>query len=72
MVMPFKFTNVPTDFVELMDRVFCEYLDKFVIVFIDDILIYCMTQEDHDKHLRLTLQTLKKHKLYAKFSKFKC
>ena len=54
---------------DLMIRVFREHLDKFVIVFIDDILIYSRNQEKHEEHLRLTLQILKEHQLYAKFSK---
>jgi hypothetical protein len=54
----------------LMNRVFCKYLDKFVQVFIDDILIYSRTTEEHDEHLRLVLQCLREHKLYGKFSKF--
>ena len=53
---------------DLMNRVFREYLDKFVIVFIDDILIYSKTQNEHEEHLEIVLQTLKEHKLYAKFS----
>ena len=54
---------------DLMNQVFREYLDSFVIVFIDDILIYSRTKEEHEQHLRLTLQVLRQHKLYAKFSK---
>ena len=54
---------------DLMNNVFCEYLDSFVIVFIDDILIYSKTKEEHEQHLRLTLQVLRQHQLYAKFSK---
>ena len=54
---------------DLMNRVFREYLDSFVIVFIDDILIYSKTKEEHEQHLRLTLQVLRQHQLYAKFSK---
>ena len=54
---------------DLMNRVFKEYLDKFVIVIIDDILIYSKTEEEHTEHLRIALETLRKEKLYAKFSK---
>ena len=56
---------------DLMHRVFKPYLDQFVVIFIDDILIYSKSKEDHERHLRLVLQTLKEHKLYAKFSKSK-
>ncbi|GKA62204.1 putative reverse transcriptase domain-containing protein, partial [Tanacetum coccineum] len=68
-VMPFSLTNVPAVFMDLMNRVCRPYLDKFVLVFIDDILIYSKTREDHVEHLRLVLELLKKEKLYAKFSK---
>jgi hypothetical protein len=53
----------------LMNKMFMEYLDKFVVVFIDDILIYSKTEEQHEEHLRLVLQKLREHQLYAKFSK---
>nr|GEX15208.1 hypothetical protein [Tanacetum cinerariifolium] len=68
-VMPFGLTNVPTVFMNLMNRVCRPYLDKFVIVFKDDILIYSKTQKEHVEHLRIVLEMLKKEKLYAKFSK---
>ncbi|GKG07134.1 putative reverse transcriptase domain-containing protein, partial [Tanacetum coccineum] len=64
--MPFGLTNTPTVFMDLRNRVYRPYLDKFVIVFIDDILIYSKTQEEHVEHLRLVLEVLKKEKLYAK------
>ena len=69
LVMPFELTNVPAAFMDLMNRVFAEYLEKFVIVFIDDILIYSESQEEHEEHLKIALRLLKEHKLYAKFSK---
>ncbi|GJT17520.1 reverse transcriptase domain-containing protein [Tanacetum coccineum] len=69
-VMPFGLTNAPAVFMDLMNRVCKLYLDKFVIVFIDDILIYSKTKEDHKVHLGLVLELLRKEKLYAKF--FKC
>ncbi|WVZ84125.1 hypothetical protein U9M48_031186 [Paspalum notatum var. saurae] len=68
-VMSFGLTNAPAYFMNLMNKVFMEYLDKFVVVFIDDILIYSKTEEEHEEHLRLVLQKLKEHKLYAKLSK---
>ena len=68
-VMPFGLTNAPAVFMNLMHRVFKPYLDQFVVVFIDDILVYSKTHEDHERHLRLVLQTLKEYQLYAKFSK---
>jgi hypothetical protein len=68
-VMSFGLTNAPAYFMYLMNKVFMEYLDKFVVVFIDDILIYSKTEEEHEEHLRLVLQKLREHQLYAKFSK---
>ena len=68
-VMPFGLTNAPTAFMDLMQRIFKKYLDQFVVVFIDDILVYSKTREDHAKHLEIVLQVLREHKLYAKFSK---
>ncbi|GKC05380.1 putative reverse transcriptase domain-containing protein [Tanacetum coccineum] len=68
-IMPFGLTNAPVIFMDLMNRVCRPYLDKFVIVFIDDILNYSKTQEEHVEYLRLVFELLKKEKLYAKFSK---
>ncbi|GJV33707.1 putative reverse transcriptase domain-containing protein [Tanacetum coccineum] len=63
-------TNAPTVFMDLLNRVCKPYLDKFVIVFIDDIMIYSKTKEDHEVHLKLVLELLKKERLFAKFSKY--
>nr|GFC44906.1 putative reverse transcriptase domain-containing protein [Tanacetum cinerariifolium] len=68
--MPFGLTNALAVFMDLMNRVFHEYLDKFVIVFIDDILVYSKTREEHEDHLRIVLEILRQKKLYAKFSKY--
>ena len=71
LVMPFGLTNAPAAFMDLMNRVFRDFLDQFVIVFIDDILVYSKSEKDHKTHLRLVLQRLREHKLYAKFDKCK-
>lgn len=70
LVMLFGLTNAPAVFMDLMNRVCRPYLDKFVIVFIDDILIYSKSKKDHENHLRTILELLKNEKLYTKFSKF--
>ncbi|TQD86597.1 hypothetical protein C1H46_027863 [Malus baccata] len=69
LVMPFGLTNAPAAFMRLMNEVFQEYLDRFVIVFIDDILVYSKSESDHIRHLNLVLRKLREHQLYAKFSK---
>jgi hypothetical protein len=69
LVMSFGLTNAPAYFMYLMNSVFMNELDKFVVVFIDDILIYSKRKAEHAKHLRIVLQQLRDHKLYAKFSK---
>ena len=69
LVMPFGLTNAPAVFIALMNKVFQPYLDKFVIVFIDAILVYSRDEEEHTNHLRLVLQTLREKQLYAKFNK---
>src|SRR6266508_1719102 len=68
-VMSFGLTNAPAYFMYLMNKVFMEYLDKFVVVFLDDILIFSKSEEEHEEHLRLVLQKLRDHQLYAKLSK---
>ena len=60
---------MPTAFMDLMHRVFQPYLDQFVVVFVDKILIYSQSEEEHEDHLRIVLHALKEHQLYAKFSK---
>ena len=69
-VMPFGLTNALAAFMDLMHRVFQPYLDQFVVVFMDDILIYSHSEWEHENHLRIVLQLLRDHQLYAKFSKF--
>ena len=68
-VIPFGLTNAPATFMDLMHRVFQPYLDQFVVVFVDDILIYSQSEEGHEDHLRIVLQALRDHQLYTKFSK---
>ena len=68
-VMPFGLTNAPAAFMDLMHRIFQPYLDQFVVVFMDDILIYSQSEWEHEYHLRIVLQLLRDHQLYAKFSK---
>jgi hypothetical protein len=68
-VMPFGLTNAPAIFQHLMNDIFWEYMDEFVVVYLDDILIFSKDQETHDKHVRLVLATLREHGLYAKLEK---
>ena len=68
-VMPFGLKNALAAFMDLMHRVFQSYFDHFVVVFIDNILIYSQSKEEHEDHLRIVLQALKDHQLYAKFNK---
>jgi hypothetical protein len=67
--MSFSLTNAPAYFMNLMYKVFMKFVDKLVVVFIDGILVYSKTEEEHTEHLRLVLGTLREHQLYAKFSK---
>ena len=69
-VMPFGVTNAPAVFMDYMNWIFRPFLDKFIVVFIDDILIYSKTQEEHAEHLRLVLSVLREKQLYTKL--FKC
>jgi len=69
LVLPFELTNATTFFMNLMKRVFRPYLDKFVVVFLNDIWIYSKTREEHVEHLRLVLRTLEEYKLFAKLKK---
>jgi hypothetical protein len=66
MVVPFGLSNAPELFMCSMNVIFREYLDKFVIVFFDDILIYSKSEEEHEKHLRMVLQVLREHQLFAR------
>nr|GFC59374.1 retrovirus-related Pol polyprotein from transposon 17.6 [Tanacetum cinerariifolium] len=68
-IMRFGLTNAPAVFMDFMNRVFHEVLDKFIIVFIDDIPVFFKSKEEHEDHLRTVLQILRRKKLYAKFSK---
>ena len=67
--MPFGLTNAPGVFISLMNRIFAPYLDQFTIVFIDNILVYSKSKEDHAEHLKTSLQLLKDNQLYAKLNK---
>ena len=67
--MSFGLKNAPAYFMSLMNSAFADFLDQFVVVFIDDILVYSRSREEHAHHLRIVLQRLRKHKLYAKLSK---
>jgi len=69
-VMPFGVTNAPGVFMEYMNRIFHPYLDQFVVVFIDDILVYSKSEEEHVEHLRVVLQVLREKRLFVKFSKY--
>ena len=68
-VMSFGLTNAPAAFMDLMNRVFRPYVDQFVVVFIDDILVYSKDAQEHEQHLKIVLETLRENKLYAKLSK---
>jgi hypothetical protein len=70
--MSFGLTKAPAYFMNLMNKVFMEYLDIFVVVFIDDILIYSNSDSDHEEHLRLVLQKLRDNQLYAKYGLARC
>ena len=68
-LMPFRLTNAPTNFMCMMNTIFNKYLDKFVLVFIDDILVYTKSKEEHEDDLCIVLWVSREHQLYAKFSK---
>ena len=67
--MPFGPTNAPAIFMDVMNIVFRPYIDKFMVVFIDDILVYSKNQKEHEEHLRIVLEILKEQKMYAKWKK---
>ena len=67
--MPFGLMNAPAIFMDLMHRVFQPYIDQFVVVFIDDILVYSRSDKENEDHLRIVLHALRNHRLYAKFKK---
>ena len=67
--MPFGLMNAPATFMDLMHRVFQPYIDQFVVVFIDDILVYSRFDKENEDHLRIVLHALRNHRLYAKFKK---
>ena len=68
-MMPFELMNAPAAFIDLMHRLFQPYLDQFVVIFVDDILIYSQSEDEHEDHLRIVIRALRDHQLYAKFSK---
>jgi len=68
-VIPFGLTNAPANFMDLMHHAFQPFLDKFIVIIIDDIIIYSKSEEEQKEHLRTVLQTLREHKLYAKLNK---
>ena len=68
-VMPLGLTDAPTKFMCMMKNIFSKYLDKFILVFIDEILLYSKNKEEHEEHLRIVLRVLREHQLYDKFSK---
>ena len=67
--MPFRLTNASAAFMDLMNRVFRPYVDQFVVVFINDILVYSTNAQEHEQHLRIVMETLREKKLYVKLSK---
>ena len=69
LVMSFRLTNAPANFMCMMNNIFSKYMDKFVLVFIDDNLVYSKNKEEHEEHIRIVLRVLQEHQLYANFSK---